>query len=98
VLPDVDLFVAKIIDRPVAQQETRDRVKAYNQLIPGIVQARRNAGHKVHLVDMYSVVKEDATPDDYHADNTHPSVAGYAKMATTWFTAMRATPTSLAPR
>ncbi|MEU7619990.1 cellulose binding domain-containing protein [Micromonospora rifamycinica] len=84
--PNADVFVATIIPR----NGTESAVRTFNAAIPGIVQSKVSAGKRVHLVDMFSAV---GTGD--LADGIHPNATGYRKMATTWYSALRAVPGSL---
>jgi lysophospholipase L1-like esterase len=84
--PDAEVFVATII--PLAGNDSA--VRAFNAAIPGLVQARVNAGRHLHLVDMFSAL----TTADL-ADGVHPNAGGYAKMANVWFAALRSVPGSI---
>jgi lysophospholipase L1-like esterase len=86
--PSAEVFVAQIIPLSNAGQDAAART--FNAAIPGIVQAKVNAGKHVHLVDMHSAV---STAD--LTDGIHPTAAGYDKMAATWYTALRAVPGSI---
>lgn len=88
VIPDVELFVATLIPQSDATRESR--TKTYNAAIPGIVSKQAAAGRHIHLVDMHSAL----TRADL-ADGIHPTRAGYDKMATVWFNALRSVPASL---
>ena len=84
-VPNADVFVATII--PMAGEERENAGRAYNATIPGMVQSKRNAGKRVHLVDMHSAL----TTADL-IDGVHPTATGYDKMAATWYAATRAVP------
>jgi lysophospholipase L1-like esterase len=84
--PNADVFVAQII--PVSCCDAT--VRTYNAAIPGIVQARVNAGKHLHLVDMY-----DALSTADLLDGIHPGTVGYGKMATVWYNALLSVPGSL---
>jgi lysophospholipase L1-like esterase len=86
--PTAEVFVATIITVPFAEAS----VQTFNAAIPGIVRAKVNAGRHVHLVDMHSAVAASDL-----ADGVHPNAAGYDKMATVWFNALRSVPGSLTP-
>jgi lysophospholipase L1-like esterase len=86
-VPNVHLFVATIIPASWTQQENFS--KTYNAQIPGIVQAKANAGRNIHLVDMHSAL----TTADL-ADGVHPNANGYTKMAAAWWTALQQDPSS----
>ncbi|GIE80338.1 hypothetical protein Aph02nite_62880 [Actinoplanes philippinensis] len=78
--PQAEIYVAKIIGTAVASEAPANR--AYNALIPAVVQQK---GPRVHLVDQSTV----AGLDIYDAH--HPNEFGYRKMAYTWYEAMRGT-------
>jgi lysophospholipase L1-like esterase len=80
--PSADVFVATIIPLSNAGQEAAGRT--FNAAVPGIVQAKVNAGKRVHLVDMHSAL----TTGDL-IDGIHPTATGYDKMAATWYSALR---------
>jgi len=86
--PTAEVFVATII--PLANSGQEQAVQRYNAAIPGIVQGKVAAGKHVHLVDMHSAL----TAADL-VDGVHPTAAGYDKMATVWFTALRSVPGSI---
>ena len=80
--PDALLVVAQII--PLGYG-TNDVIKAYNQSLPGIVQARATAGKHIMLLDMYT----GFTPSSMlGSDNIHPNSTGYKFMADHWYTAI----------
>jgi lysophospholipase L1-like esterase len=80
--PSADVFVASIIPLSSASQESAGRT--FNAAVPGIVQAKVNAGKRVHFVDMHAAL----TTADL-IDGIHPTAAGYDKMAATWYAALR---------
>ncbi|GIJ45250.1 hypothetical protein Val02_21360 [Virgisporangium aliadipatigenens] len=86
--PEARVFVATIVPLP----SSASAVSAYNATIPGMVQARANAGKHVYLVDMFGALGANDL-----ADGVHPNAGGYAKMATAWYNALRAVPDSLTP-
>ncbi|WP_328615171.1 RICIN domain-containing protein [Amycolatopsis sp. NBC_00355] len=86
--PDAEVFVATII--PLANSGQESAVRTFNAAIPGIVQSNRNAGKRVHLVDMHAAL----TAADL-TDGIHPTATGYDKMATTWFGALQSVPGSI---
>ncbi|WP_312873409.1 SGNH/GDSL hydrolase family protein [Kibdelosporangium persicum] len=83
--PNADLFVATIIPIRFADQTVRN----FNAAITPMVRAKAAAGKRVHLVDMYPSVPIADLPD-----GIHPNSAGYSKMATTWYNALRSVPGS----
>jgi hypothetical protein len=84
-VPSADVFVATIIPLSNASQESAART--FNAAVPGIVQAKVNAGKRVRLVDMHAAL----TTADL-IDGIHPTAAGYDKMAAAWYAALRAVP------
>ena len=86
--PSADVFVATIIPLASASQEAAGR--SFNATIPGIVQAKVNAGKRVHLVDMHAAL----TTADL-IDGIHPTAGGYDKMAAAWYAALRSVPGTL---
>ncbi len=85
-VPGTDLFVATIIPISFADQA----VRTFNAAIAPDMRAKAAAGKRVHLVDMYPSVAVSDLPD-----GIHPNAAGYSKMATTWYNALRAVPGSI---
>ncbi|MDR1156803.1 MAG: GDSL-type esterase/lipase family protein [Oscillospiraceae bacterium] len=63
-----------------------DRIDAYNEAVARIVDARKQAGENIELVDMYTPLQH-TQPDMY--DGLHPTLAGYAKMGDVWFDALK---------
>ncbi|GAA1770347.1 cellulose binding domain-containing protein [Luedemannella helvata] len=86
--PNAEVFVASII--PIGYGNMQASVRSFNSAIPGIVQAKVNAGRRVHFVDMYAAL----TTADL-ADNVHPNATGYDKMAAAWYAALRSVPGSI---
>ncbi|MFB9685033.1 cellulose binding domain-containing protein [Amycolatopsis plumensis] len=84
--PAADVFVATIIPIRFADPA----VRTFNAAIAPDVRAKAAAGKRVHLVDMYPSVAVADLPD-----GIHPNAAGYSKMATTWYNALKAVPGSI---
>jgi lysophospholipase L1-like esterase len=84
--PDTELFVATIIPIRFADPA----VRTFNAAIAPDMRAKAAAGKRVHLVDMYPSVAIADLPD-----GIHPNAAGYSKMATTWYNALKAVPGSI---
>lgn len=84
--PEAELFVATITPLTCCDATVRQ----FNAAIPGIVQDQVQAGHNVHLVDMYSAL----TTADL-ADGVHPNAGGYSKMAAVWYEALLSVPGSV---
>ena len=71
--PDATVLVGSVI---VSKSSTEEANRAaFNQQIPGIVQAAQSAGKHVRYVDMSAL-----TPSDL-SDSLHPNDGGYKKMA-----------------
>ncbi|KJK49058.1 GDSL family lipase [Lentzea aerocolonigenes] len=87
-VPNADVLVATII--PLANDSQESLGRAYNATIPAMVQSKANAGKRVHLVDMHAAL----TTADL-IDGVHPTATGYAKMAATWYNALRSVPGSI---
>lgn len=86
--PSAEVFVAQLTPLSNAGQDAA--VRTFNAAIPGIVQAKVNAGKHVHLVDMHSAVSTAEL-----TDGIHPTATGYDKMAATWYSALRTVPGSI---
>ncbi|MFJ2758393.1 ricin-type beta-trefoil lectin domain protein [Nocardioides sp. NPDC087217] len=86
--PNAQVLVAQIT--PLGWSEGEAAVNSFNAAIPGIVQSKVNAGKRVHLVDMHSAL----TAADLD-DGVHPTAAGYDKMASRWYDALRSVPGSV---
>ncbi|GHF96975.1 MULTISPECIES: cellulose binding domain-containing protein [Amycolatopsis] len=84
--PAADVFVATIIPIRFADPA----VRTFNAAIAPDVRAKAAAGKRVHLVDMYPSVAIADLPD-----GIHPNAAGYSKMATTWYNALKSVPGSI---
>jgi lysophospholipase L1-like esterase len=72
--PDTTVLVASIV--PAANPGIQSQIADYNRQLPGLVQARRDAGKHVAFVDMSSV-----STADLDGDGVHPNDNGYRKMA-----------------
>lgn len=77
--PDALLVVSNIIPLPFAAA----LVSEFNATIPGLVQARAEAGAHVLFVDQF-----DGFPASELYDNVHPDEAGYNRMAAKWYSAI----------
>ena len=78
------LLVATILPQK-APRLGWENVAKYNQSLPACVDARRQAGQRVTLVDLHGAI----SPDDLLVDGIHPSQAGMDKIAEVWFQAIR---------
>ena len=70
---------------PLADSLDDAQARTYNAAVPGVVQARADAGKKVSFVDMYGAM----TLADLY-DGVHPNADGYFKMANVWRPALEA--------
>ncbi|WP_394846010.1 SGNH/GDSL hydrolase family protein [Pendulispora brunnea] len=77
-VPGVTIVVAQIV--PALDATINGRIVTFNNAIPGIVQNKVSQGKKVRLVDMYHALGNADL-----ADTLHPNDAGYAKMASLWY-------------
>jgi lysophospholipase L1-like esterase len=77
--PDAYLIVAQII--PLGYG-TNDKIRTYNEAIPGLVEERASAGKHIGIVDMYTGFNASSM---LASDNVHPNSAGYAFMAGQWW-------------
>lgn len=71
--PDATVLVGSVIVSTSPVEEANRA--AFNQQIPGIVQAKQNAGKHVREVDMSALTASDLS------DSLHPNDGGYQKMA-----------------
>jgi lysophospholipase L1-like esterase len=85
-VPGAEVFVSTIIPIRFADATVRN----YNAAIVPMLRAKAAAGKRVHVVDMYPAVPVSDLPD-----GIHPNAAGYSKMATVWFNALRSVPGSI---
>lgn len=87
--PNVTIFVGSLPPVRVGQQSQAraDRVDAYNDAMPALIEELAAEGRKVVFVDM-----RDLTPDDITAppldSGLHPTAEGYAKIAEHWLDAL----------
>lgn len=61
-------------------------IEIINAALPAIVQARTDAGALVYLADMHSVI---TNADMTQSDGTHPTDAGYVKIANVWYASIQ---------
>lgn len=80
--PEAAIIVAQLIKS--SNDNTAERVEAFDAAVPGIVEQRAKAGHHVMVWDMRHL-----SPDEYN-DGLHPNLFGYKQMANDWFDAMKA--------
>ena len=81
-----------------AQQAAQvKRVKDYNELLPGLVAAEKQAGKSVDFVDMFSSgvpgaldVKTDISARNIDT-GVHPTAQGYDKIGNFWFNSLNST-------
>lgn len=85
--PNALTVVAQIV--PTTDDNTNQRVRAYNMAIPALVKARQDQGKHVIMVDMYGALTANAQyKTQYFADKLHPNVNGLTVMANTWWEAI----------
>ena len=101
-IPDVTVVASTLL--PNGDANAQANVKIYNSQIPGVVKARQAAGRKITYVDFSSPYfsLSDISPDGYvlhvrdtvtradDPDRTHPTDAGYLKMAEVWYRKLHA--------
>jgi lysophospholipase L1-like esterase len=78
--PRVHLYVSTL----VPSRRVDPAVRNYNRVLSGIVLAAAEENRRIHLVRMYEALSIDDL-----LDTTHPTRAGYAKMAAIWDGALR---------
>ncbi|WP_229074860.1 SGNH/GDSL hydrolase family protein [Actinoplanes sp. DH11] len=78
--PEAQIYVATIVGTAVTSEEAAN--VGYNRLIPGVV---ADKGPRVHLVDQAPIGGLSIY------DRHHPNAYGYARMAHTWYEALRTT-------
>lgn len=85
--PNALVVVAQIV--PTQNDDENTRVQAFNAGLPAIVKAFADAGKHVILVDMYGAfTKNTDFKQAYLANALHPTDAGYAVLASTWWDAI----------
>jgi lysophospholipase L1-like esterase len=75
------VYVAQVI--PISYASGDQAAVTFNTQLASMVQTKKNSGKPVELVDMHSAL----TTSDL-ADQVHPNLTGYNKMADTWFNAI----------
>lgn len=73
-----------IVGQVIPLTHNAEGVRAYNALVPGVVDAARRDGMNVRLVDLYAIGEESLS-----SDGIHPTVEGYDRMAGIWYPALR---------
>jgi len=81
--PNALVVLAEII--PLGYDPSNAVIRAYNQALPSIVQARAAAGKHIILVDMNTGFSVTTM---FGPDNIHPNTAGYKFMADHWYAAI----------
>jgi lysophospholipase L1-like esterase len=84
-LPNSHVFVASI--PPIGGPPNAERVEAFNDDVPEVVQSRVDEGIDVTYVDVNSVIE----PSDLHTDYTHLDASGHRKVADEWYRALGST-------
>ncbi len=83
--PNALIVLAQII--PLGYDPNNAVIRAYNQALPGIAQARAAAGKHILIVDMNTGFSVTTM---YGADKIHPNTAGYKVIADRWYAAIGA--------
>ncbi len=89
--PDVKLIVAQI--HPYVDGSLTDSVSNYNSYITDtLVPAYSDQGYHISTVDQYSnfVLSDGSSDASLYSYIIHPNVAGYEKVASTWFEGIQA--------
>ena len=90
-VPKALVVVAQIV--PTTNDAENVRVQAFNAAIPAVVKTFADAGKHVTTVDMYGAFTKNASfKTAFLANPLHPTDAGYAAMATTWWNAIGSLP------
>ena len=90
-VPKALVVVAQIV--PTTNDAENVRVQTFNAAIPGVVKTFADAGKHVTTVDMYGAFTKNASfKTAFLANPLHPTDAGYAAMATTWWNAIGGLP------
>jgi lysophospholipase L1-like esterase len=76
--PNTHIVVSTIAPRPGLDS----RVNTYNAAIPGVVSSSQGKGCRTSFFNMNSYM---VASDMASSDNTHPTMAGYDKMAEAWY-------------
>lgn len=82
--PNVTVVLARIVNQLNNNGQPRFTVKQFNQNIQVLAEERVGRGDKVVVVDLETAL-------DYNvdlADDLHPNIQGYNKMADRWFSAL----------
>ena len=85
--PDALIVLAKIA--PTRKDDENLRDQTFNDAMPALVKARTDMGKHVILVDIYGAFTKDTSfKTTLLANDLHPTDAGYAVMANTWWDAI----------
>jgi lysophospholipase L1-like esterase len=80
--PNALIVVGQIT--PLSDSGREAIVKAYNSAVTTYMNSRISKGQHVLLVDMHTNF-----PTSELADGTHPNSAGYSRMASVWYAAIK---------
>ncbi|MBD2777358.1 GDSL-type esterase/lipase family protein [Iningainema tapete] len=87
--PNTQVLVASIPPIATLNKENRPEltqlVADFNSRIPSIVNSKASQGRKVSFVDVFNSINES---DLVYGDGVHPTMAGYSKIARTWYDAI----------
>jgi lysophospholipase L1-like esterase len=94
-VPDALVVVAKIVptrEDPASMYYRAghdERIRAFNDALGPVLEARRRQGKHVVTVDMYAAFTANpAYKTAYMAENLHPTTAGFGVMADVWWAAI----------
>ncbi len=89
-LPSSTLVVVGTVTPNLVGTNDRDGVRPFNRALRTIVDARRDAGRNVRLVDTYGAIRIDASGSspDLSSDRLHPNERGYEAIARRWYDAI----------
>jgi lysophospholipase L1-like esterase len=80
-VPAAEILVSSL--PPLGTDARDERVRRFNDAIPGVVAEKAASGGRVTFVDMYPAL----TRADL-ADGVHPNETGYGRMAAVWYSAL----------
>ncbi|MEP6654169.1 MAG: SGNH/GDSL hydrolase family protein [Myxococcales bacterium] len=87
--PKLLLFVTQITPGQSDKVSYNQKVKTYNEAIPGIVSQRAAAGKHIRLMDMNTPFLSNANYSTaLLANGVHPNDTGYKLMGQTWYAAL----------
>lgn len=82
--PSVTVVLARIVNQLNNNGQPRFTVKQFNKNIQALADERVDSGDKIVVVDLETALDYDVDL----ADDLHPNIQGYNKMADRWFSAL----------